>query len=146
MSGDTPAELLDNLIADLNDWRGKRIQQIRRLMREADPEMVLEWKWMGSPVWSHDGVVALANPHSGKVKLTFAQGAKLPDPAKLFNAGFGGNQWRAVDMFEKDVVNEGALKDLVRAAVTFNQARLAERAGKTARRSPKATASKSRKA
>jgi len=138
MSGATASENLDRLTAELGDWRGELIQRIRRLMSQVDPEMVLEWKWMGTPVWSHDGIVAIANPHKGKVKMTFAQGAKLPDPAKLFNAGLEGNLWRAIDIFEKDALNEPAFLDLVRAAVAFNQARLAERAGPTPRRPSKA--------
>jgi hypothetical protein len=140
MAGRKPSELLDKLIADLDDWRGQRIERIRRLMSEVDPEMILEWKWMGTPVWSHDGIVALANPHVGKVKLTFAQGAKLPDPNQLFNAGLGGNLWRAVDIFESDSLNEAALKDLVLAAVAFNRAKMAERGGarpKRASRTPR---------
>ncbi len=138
MGGAKPSENLDRLIAELGDWRGDLIQRIRRLMSRADPEMVLEWKWMGTPVWYHDGMVALANPHTGKVKLTFAQGAKLPDPARLFNAGLGGNVWRAIDFFERDTLNEPALQDLVRAAVALNQARLAESAGPAPRRPSKA--------
>jgi hypothetical protein len=129
MAAATPSENLDRLIAELADWRGELIQRIRRLMSQADPELVLEWKWRGTPVWSRDGGVALANPHKEKVKVTFMQGAKLPDPAKLFNASLEGNQWRAVDIFEQDILNESAFQDLVRAAVSFNRARLAERAG-----------------
>jgi hypothetical protein len=137
MGGATPSENLDRLTAELGDWRGDLIQRIRRLMSRVDPEIVLEWKWMGTPVWYHDGMVALANPHEGKVKLTFAQGAKLPDPAKVFNAGLGGNVWRAIDFLEKDTLNEPAIGDLVRAAVAFNQARLGESAGPTSRRPSK---------
>jgi len=137
MGGEKPSELLDKLIADLGDWRGQRIERIRQLMREVDPEMVLEWKWMGTPVWYHDGMVACVNPHAGKVKLTFPQGAKLPDPAKLFNAGLGGNERRAVDIFETDALNEKALKDLLRAAVAFNQAKMAERRGAAPKKAPK---------
>ena len=95
-------------------------------MVEADPDMVLEWKWMGAPSY-RDGVIAVVNPHKGKVKITFDQGANLPDPAKLFNAGLDGNQRRAVDIFETDVLNEKALKNLVRAAVALNQAKAAQR-------------------
>jgi len=124
MGGASPSILIDRLIAGLGDWRADRIAQIRRLMHEADAEIVEEWKWMGTPVWSHDGIVAIANPHTGKVKVTFAQGAHLPDPQKTFNAGLGGNLWRAVDLFEADVVNEKALKDLIRAAVSFNRSTL----------------------
>jgi hypothetical protein len=128
MGGAPPSVLLDRLIANLGDWRGDRIAQIRRLMHEADAEMVEEWKWMGTPVWSRDGIVAIANPHTGKVKVTFAQGAHLPDPQKLFNAGLGGNLWRAMDIFEADAIDEKALKDLIRAAVSFNRAKLAGKA------------------
>ena len=102
--------------------------RIRRLMHEADAEMVEEWKWMGTPTWSHDGVVAVASPFKGKVKLTFARGAHLPDPQKVFNNGLGGKEWRAVDIFEADTVDERALKDLIRAAVSFNRSELAGKA------------------
>ncbi|MGA7862243.1 MAG: DUF1801 domain-containing protein [Thermoplasmata archaeon] len=143
--GGTPSELLDKLIADLGDWRGQRIARIRQLMHEVDPEMVLEWKWMGTPVWYHDGMVALVNPHTGKVKLTFSQGARLPDPAELFNAGLGGKEWRAVDIFETDVLNEKALKDLVRAGVAFNQAKMAERGAATPKKATKPAPRKPRR-
>jgi hypothetical protein len=137
MVADAPSVLLDRLIAELGDWRGARIAQIRRAMNEADVEIVEEWKWMGTPVWTHDGIVALANPHTGKVKLTFAHGAHLPDPQKLFNAGLGGNEWRAVDIFEKDSVNERALTQLIRVAVSFNRAKVAGRA--PSKRRPRVT-------
>jgi hypothetical protein len=127
MGAEAPSDRIDRLIAEVGDWRGERIAQIRRLMREADPEMVEEWKWMGTPTWEHDGVVAIANPHKGKVKVTFAHGAHLPDPRKLFNAGLGGNEWRAVDILEADALNEKAWKDLVRAAVAYNRS---QRVGK----------------
>jgi hypothetical protein len=128
MGGPSPSTLIDRYIASLRDWRGDRMAQIRRLMHEADAEMVEEWKWMGTPTWSHDGVVAVAGPFKGKVKLTFARGAHLPDPRKVFNNGLGGKEWRAVDIFEDDTIDEGALKDLIRAAVSFNRSELA---GKT---------------
>jgi hypothetical protein len=124
VSGASPSMLIDRLVADLGDWRGDRIAQIRRLMHEADAEMVEEWKWMGTPTWSDHGIVAIANPHKGKVKVTFAHGAHLPDPQKLFNAGLGGNEWRAVDTFEADAIDESALKDLIRAAVSYNRSTL----------------------
>ncbi len=127
MDGASPSVLIDHLIADLGDWRGERIAQIRRVMREADAELVEEWKWMGTPTWSHYGIVAIANPHKGKVKVTFARGAHLPDPQKLFNAGLGGSEWRAIDLFEVDRVDEKALKNLIRAAVSFNRSELAAR-------------------
>jgi hypothetical protein len=119
-----PSERIDQLIAGLTDWRGKTFAGIRKSILEADREIIEEWKWMGSPVWSRAGIIALANPHKGKVKLTFAHGASLPDPDKLFNAGLEGNARRAIDFFEGDKINERALKNLVRAAVDYNQAKL----------------------
>jgi len=116
-----PSERIDRLIAELNDWRGKTFAGIRKNILEADREIIEEWKWMGSPVWSRDGIIALANAHKGKVKLTFAHGARLPDPDKLFNAGLEGNARRAIDFFEGDKINERALKNLIRAAVDYNQ-------------------------
>jgi len=98
--------------------------QVRRLMHEADPEMKEEWKWMGTPTWSHDGVVAIASPLKEKVKVTFARGSHIPDPQKVFNNGLGGKEWRAVDIFEGDTVDEEALKDLIRAAVLFNRSQV----------------------
>ena len=119
-----PSERIDQLIAELTDWRGKTFAGVRKSILEADREIVEEWKWMGSPVWSRDGMIAVANAHKGKVKLTFAHGAQLPDPDKLFNAGLGGNAWRAIDLFEGDNISERALKNLVRAAVAYNQTKL----------------------
>src|SRR5215467_6867271 len=116
-----PSERIDRLIAGLTDWRGKTFASIRKSILEADREIIEEWKWMGSPVWSRDGIIAVANAHKGKVKLTFAYGASLPDPEKLFNAGLEGNARRAIDFFEGDKINERALKNLVRAAVDYNQ-------------------------
>jgi hypothetical protein len=116
-----PSERIDRLIADLVDWRGKTFAAVRKSILKADREIVEEWKWMGSPVWSRDGIIAVANAHKGKVKLTFAYGASLPDPDKLFNAGLDGNARRAIDFFEGDKINERALKNLVRAAIDYNQ-------------------------
>ena len=116
-----PSERIDRLIAELTDWRGKTFAGIRKSILEADREIIEEWKWMGSPVWSRDGIIALANAHKGKVKLTFAHGARLPDPDKLFNAGLEGNARRAIDFSEGDEINERALKNLIRAAVDYNQ-------------------------
>jgi hypothetical protein len=116
-----PSEQIDRLIAGITDWRGKTFAGIRKSILAADREIIEEWKWMGSPVWSRDGIIAVANAHKGKVKLTFAYGAKLRDPDKLFNAGLEGNQRRAIDFFESDKINERALKNLVRAAVDYNQ-------------------------
>ena len=120
-----PSERIDRLIAEIGDWRRETFAAIRRIILEADPEIVEEWKWMGSPVWSRDGIIALANAHKGKVKLTFAHGAHLADPDRLFNAGLEGNARRAIDFFEGDAVNEPTLERLVRAAVEYNQRRQA---------------------
>jgi hypothetical protein len=111
---------IDKKIADLGDWRGERLAELRTLIHEVDPEVVEEWKWMGSPVWSHEGMYALANAHKDKVKLTFFHGAELPDPKKLFNAGAGGNAWRAIDFREGDKIDKTALKALLREAVAYN--------------------------
>jgi len=111
---------IDKRIADLDDWRGERLAEIRKLIREVDPEVVEEWKWMGTPVWSHEGMYALANAHKDKVKLTFFHGAGLPDPKKLFNAGLSGNKWRAIDLREGDRIDKTALKALLREAVAYN--------------------------
>ena len=122
------SERIDQLIAQLTDWRGKTFASMRKTILEADRDIVEEWKWMGSPVWSHDGMIAVANAHKGKVKLTFAHGAGLPDPDKLFNAGLEGNARRAIDYFEGDKINARALKNLVRAAVEYNQTKLKKNA------------------
>ena len=116
-----PSQRIDELIASLTDWRGKTLAGIRKTILEADAEIVEEWKWMGSPVWSHDGIIAVGNAHKDKVKLTFAHGAALADPDKLFNAGLGGNVWRAIDLFEGDTISPRALKNLILAAVDYNQ-------------------------
>lgn len=117
------SQQIDQLIAGLTDWRGKTFAGIRKTILAADPEIVEEWKWMGSPVWSRDGLIAVANAHKGKVKLTFAYGAHLADPDKLFNAGLEGNARRAIDFFEGDKIDERALQDLVRAAAAYNRGR-----------------------
>jgi hypothetical protein len=136
-----PSERIDRLIADLADWRGKTFAAVRKCILKDDREIIEEWKWMGSPVWSRDGIIAVANAHKGKVKLTFAYGASLPDPDKLFNAGLEGNARRAIDFFEGDWINERALKNLVRAAIDYNQAKLEKktsaRAGAKAHKSKK---------
>jgi hypothetical protein len=117
------SERIDQMIAELTDWRGKTFASVRKAVLAADREIIEEWKWMGSPVWSRDGLIAVANAHKAKVKLTFAYGASLTDPDKLFNAGLEGNARRAIDFLEGDKVNERALKDLVRAAIDYNQAK-----------------------
>ena len=116
-----PSDRIDLLIAGLKDWRGKTLAGIRKSILAADREIIEEWKWMGSPVWSRDGMIAVGNAHKDKVKLTFSYGASLPDPDKLFNAGLDGKVWRAIDLFEGDKINDRALKNLVRAAIDFNQ-------------------------
>jgi len=127
-SSGTPMESastkIDHLITKLTDFRGETLASVRETILEADPEIIEEWKWMGSPVWSHDGIIAVATALKDKLKLTFSHGASLPDPDKLFNAGLGGNQWRAIDFFEGDKVNERALKNLIRAGVEYNQVKL----------------------
>ncbi len=114
------SERIDELIAGLDDWRGERLAEIRRLIHEVDPDVVEDWKWMGSPVWSHDGMYAVANAHKNKVKLTFHHGARLEDPEKLFNAGLGGKKWRAIDFHEGDEIDKPALKALLREAITYS--------------------------
>ena len=116
----TPSELISRYIAEHADWRGELLARIRKVFHDADPAIVEEWKLMGSPVWSHDGVVAVANAHRNKVKVTFSQGAHLPDPHELFNAGLGGKQWRAIDLYENDAIDESALKELVRSGIDYN--------------------------
>jgi len=126
----TPSERIDQLIAETPDWRGETLARLRKAILEADPEIVEDWKWMGSPVWSRDGMIAVGNPHKDKVKLTFSHGASLPDPGKLFNNGFGGKVWRAIDVFEGDRIDERALKALVRAAIAYNQGKPKKKAAK----------------
>ena len=123
-----PSERIDELIAGLTDSRGKTLASIRKTILEADRKIIEEWKWMGSPVWSRDGMIAVATVLKDKVKLTFAYGAILPDPDKLFNAGLGGNRWRAIDFFEGEKMNERGLRNLVRAAIEFNQSKLKKKA------------------
>jgi len=123
-----PSERIDLLIESLRDWRGKTLATVRKTILEADREIIEEWKWMGSPVWARDGMIAVGNAHKDKVKLTFSHGASLPDPDKLFNAGLGGNAWRAIDLFEGDKINERALRNLIRAAVDYNQIKLRSKA------------------
>jgi hypothetical protein len=127
------SERIDQMIAGIADWRRETFAAMRKAILAADPKIVEEWKWMGSPVWSRDGMIAVANAHKGKVKLTFAHGAKLADPDKLFNAGLDGNARRAIDFMVGDKINARALKDLVRAAIVFNQTKLKKNAAKAKR-------------
>ncbi|TDG09998.1 DUF1801 domain-containing protein [Paraburkholderia guartelaensis] len=117
----TPSERIDQLIAELTDWRRETFVAMREAILAADPAIVEEWKYMGSPVWYRDGMIAVGNAHKGKVKLTFLYGASLPDPKKLFNAGLDGNARRAIDYLEGDKVDKRALTALIRAAIEFNQ-------------------------
>ncbi|CAL8477915.1 MULTISPECIES: DUF1801 domain-containing protein [Caballeronia] len=123
-----PSERIDALIAGITDWRGETFANVRKIILAADSGIVEEWKYMGSPVWYRDGMIAVANAHKGKVKLTFANGASLPDPEQLFNAGLEGNARRAIDFFEGDKIDTRALKNLVRAAIEFNQSKSKKKA------------------
>jgi hypothetical protein len=114
------SELISKRIAELGDWRGKTLSRMRKLIMQADPNVVEEWKWMGTPVWSHDGIICTGESYKDKVKLTFAKGASLKDPARLFNASLDGNMRRAIDIHEAEVVDESAFKALIRQAVAHN--------------------------
>jgi hypothetical protein len=116
----SPSELIDARIAELDDWRGELLARLRALVKEADPEVVEEWKWRGTPVWSHDGMICTGETYKSVVKMTFAKGASLDDPSGLFNSSLDGNVRRAIDFHEGEEIDELALKDLVRAAVALN--------------------------
>jgi hypothetical protein len=118
--GETASELIDRRIKELGDWRGETLARVRRLIREAEPQIVEEWKWMGTPVWSRNGLVCTGETYKTVVKLTFAKGAALKDPSRLFNASLDGKVRRAVDIHEGDKIDEAALKGLVRSAVALN--------------------------
>ncbi len=119
----SPSQLTDARIKELGDWRGKMLSRLRILVKEADPEVVEEWKWRGVPVWSHDGIICTGETYKNVVKMTFAKGAALQDPSGLFNSSLDGNTRRAIDFHEGEKINEKALKTLVRAAVTLNKSR-----------------------
>ena len=119
----SPSRMLDERIKELGDWRGKLLSRIRTLIKQADPEVVEEWKWRGVPVWSHHGLICTGETYKNVVKMTFAKGAALEDPARLFNSSFDGNTRRAIDFHEGDKIHEEALKALIRAAVTLNASR-----------------------
>jgi len=121
-AGLSPSELIDQRIAELGDWRGQTLGRMRQLIKEADPEVVEEWKWMGTPTWSHEGILCTGESYQAKVKLTFAKGASLEDPGQLFNASLDGNVRRAIDIGEGEQVDAEAFKTLVRAAVALNAA------------------------
>lgn len=126
----TPSQQIDAYIEEIADWRGQMLARIRKTILAADPNVVETWKWMGSPVWERDGIIAVGNAHKGKVKLTFSYGALLADPNRLFNNGLEGNERRAIDLFEGDKLDEAGLTALVNAATKFNQAKVAQRKAK----------------
>jgi hypothetical protein len=121
--GGSPSQLIDARIEELGDWRGRMLSRLRTLVKEADSEVVEEWKWRGVPVWSHDGIICTGETYRSVVKMTFAKGAQLKDPARLFNSSLEGNTRRAIDFHEGEEIDEEALKTLVRAAVTLNKSR-----------------------
>ena len=121
--GESPSRLIDARIEELNDWRGKTLSRVRALIKQADPEVVEEWKWRGVPVWSHDGIICTGETYKSVVKLTFAKGASLEDPSALFNSSLEGNTRRAIDFREGDEIDEKALKALIAAAVKLNESR-----------------------
>ena len=118
--GDSPSQLIDARIKELGDWRGEMLARIRKLIKQADPDVVEEWKWRGVPVWYHDGMICTGETYKDAVKMTFAKGASLQDPAGLFNSSLDGNTRRAIDFHEGDKIDEKALKALIRAAVKLN--------------------------
>jgi hypothetical protein len=122
--GDPPSQLIDARIKELGDWRGETLARVRILIKQVDPEVVEEWKWRGVPVWSHAGIICTGETYKNIVKMTFAQGASLEDPSRLFNSSLEGNTRRAIDFHADDKINERALKNLVRAAVDYNQVKL----------------------
>ena len=120
---ESPSHLIDGRIKELGDWRGKMLSLLRSLVKEADPEVVEEWKWRGVPVWSHAGIICTGETYKNVVKMTFAKGASLEDPSGLFNSSLEGNTRRAIDFHEGDKIDEKALKALIRAAVTLNKSK-----------------------
>jgi hypothetical protein len=122
-AGGSASANIDARIAELDDWRGEMLARVRAIVKDADPEVVEEWKWRGTPVWEHDGIICTGETYKAVVKMTFAKGASLPDPAGLFNSSLEGNTRRAIDLHEGDELDEQALKALVRAAVALNTSR-----------------------
>jgi len=118
--GESPSQQIDARIAELGDWRGETLARIRKLIKEADPDVVEEWKWRGVPVWYHAGMICTGETYKNVVKMTFAKGAALDDPSSLFNSSLDGNTRRAIDIHQDDKINEKALKTLIRAAVALN--------------------------
>ena len=130
-AGQSASELISGQIAELGDWRGKTLARMRKLIKEADPGVVEEWKWMGTPIWEHDGIICTGESYKQVVKLTFAKGASLKDPKRLFNSSLEGNVRRAIDIHEGEEVDATAFKALVREAVAFNSAAKSKPAKKT---------------
>jgi hypothetical protein len=126
--GQPAAELISKRIAELGDWRGDTLSRMRKLIKRADPHVVEEWKWRGTPTWSHDGIICTGETYKAVVKLTFARGASLKDPARLFNSSLGGNTRRAIDIREDEAIDESALTALVRQAVTLNRSKPSKKA------------------
>ena len=120
--GQSASELISKKIAELGDWRGKTLSAVRKLIQEADPDVLEEFKWMGTPIWLHDGILCTGESYKDKVKLTFAKGASLEDPARLFNSSLEGNTRRAIDLHQGEELDESAFKALIRQAVAFNSA------------------------
>src|SRR5438874_4858902 len=131
-AGDSPSRLIDARIEELSDWRGETLARLRMLIKQADPEMVEEWKWRGVPVWSHAGIICTGETYKNVVKMTFAKGASLEDPSGLFNSSLEGNARRAIDFHEGDKIDKTALKGLIRAALALNMSSAAQRPGKRA--------------
>jgi hypothetical protein len=129
-AGASPSRLIDGRIKELGDWRGEMLARVRGLIKQADPEVVEEWKWRGVPVWEHDGIICTGETYKAVVKLTFAKGASLEDPSRLFNSSLEGNTRRAIDIHEGDKIDEKALKALIRAAVSLNTSARAARSQK----------------
>lgn len=129
----SPSELISERIAELADWRGETLGRMRKLIRKADPDVIEEWKWMGTPVWSHDGIICTGESYKKVVKLTFAKGASLKDPARLFNSSLDGNVRRAIDIHEGEVVDEPAFKALVREAIALNSSSVKAKPAKKAK-------------
>jgi hypothetical protein len=127
--GDSPSQLIDARIKELGDWRGETLARVRSLIKQADPEVIEEWKWRGVPVWSHAGIICTGETYKNVVKMTFAKGASLEDPSGLFNSSLEGNTRRAIDLHEGDKIDEKALKALIRAAVALNTSSAAKRRG-----------------
>jgi hypothetical protein len=120
--GESASDLISKRIAELGDWRGETLGRMRNLIKKADPDVVEEWKWMGTPIWSHDGIICTGESYKKVVKLTFAKGASLKDPARLFNSSLEGNVRRAIDIHEGEEVDQSAFRALVREAIAFNRA------------------------